>query len=144
MAESTHPGSSPRPKTVLVVAGFLFAAAGVAAVVGASLLFPNPVLEQLWKLNPSAAPAFHSLGRIPGLLLLALGLATFSAAQGLLRRRRWAWWFAVVLFAGNGLGNAVSFFATREALRSLSGVMIATAFLYLLVRSPVRRYFRGP
>jgi hypothetical protein len=87
MAETT----APRPKTVPIVAAFLFAAAGIAVVVGTSLLFPNPLLDWLWKLNPAGAPAFHAFGRLPGLLLLALGVATFTAAQGLLRRKAWAW-----------------------------------------------------
>lgn len=132
---------APRPKTVVIVAGFLFIAAVIAAVVGTSLLFPNRALERLWELNPAAAPAFHSLGRIPGLLLLALALATFAAARGLLHRQQWAWWFAVLLFVINGVGDVVSFLATGDALRSISGVAIATAFLYALTRASVRQYF---
>jgi uncharacterized membrane protein (DUF2068 family) len=131
----------PRPKTVLIVAAFLFIAAVIAAAVSTSLLFPNRVLERLWQLNPSAAPLFHSLGGIAGLLLLALGVVTFIAARGLLHRQRWAWWFAVLLFAVNGLGDVVSFFATGDVLRSMSGVAIAAAFLYALTRAPVRQYF---
>jgi hypothetical protein len=125
----------------VIVAGFLFVAAALAAVVGTSLLFPSRVLERLWEINPAAAPAFHAYGRISGLLLLALGLATFTAARSLLYGKRWAWWFAVALFAVNGLGDVVSFLATRDAMRSISGVTIAVVFLYFLTRAPVRRYF---
>jgi hypothetical protein len=133
----------PRPKTVLIVAGFLFAAAAIAAIVGTSLLFPSRLLERLWRVNPAAAPAFHSHGRVSGLLLLALGLATFTAARGLLRRLRWSWWFAVALFAVNGLGNVAAFFVTGDAWRSFSGIVIAAAFLYFLGRPRVRAYFQG-
>jgi hypothetical protein len=133
-----------RPKTIAIVAGFLFAAATVAVIVGISLLFRNPILHRMWELNPAAAPVFHAHGGISGLLLLGLGVATFTAAHSLLRGQEWAWWFAVALFAVNGLGNVISLFATREPVRSVSGIAIASAFLYFLTRARVRRYFIPP
>jgi hypothetical protein len=125
----------------VIVAGFLLVAAAMAVVVGTSLVFPSRVLERLWELNPAAAPAFHAHGRIFGCLLLALGLATFTAARGLLHGKRWAWWFAVLLFAVNGMGDVAGFFVTGDALRSISGVVIATVFLCALTRASVRQYF---
>lgn len=67
--------------------------------------------------------------------------AFLFAAAGLLRRKKWAWWLALLLFAVNGSGDLVSFILTRDWLRSLSGVMIAAGFVYSLSRSSVRRYF---
>ena len=133
----------PRPKTVPIVAAFLFAATAIAAVAGASLLFPNPLLDRLWELNKPAEVAFRSLGRLSRvMLLLLLGAGTFAAAVGLFRRKRWAWWFAVILFAINGSGDVVSFIVTGDWLRSASGVVISLAFLYSLYRGRVRRYFQ--
>jgi len=132
-----------RPRTVPIVAAFLFAATGIAAVVGTSLLFPNKLLDQLWELNRPAAAVFHAMGWISGVLLLALGIGTASAATGLLHRRTWAWWFAVALFAVNGSGDAVSLFLTGDWLRDASGVAVAAAFLLALLRPPVRQYFKG-
>ena len=97
-----------RPKPVLIVAGFLFAASSIAVIVGISLLYPNRLLNRLWELNPSGADAFRSLGIVSGVLLLILGAATFAAARDLLRGKRWAWWFAVALFAVNGCGSVVN------------------------------------
>lgn len=131
-----------RPKTVPIVAGFLFAATAIAAVTGSSLLFPGTLLDRLWELNKPGAAAFRALGSISGILLLLLGAGTFSAAAGLLRRKQWAWWFAVVLFAINGFGDVVSLVVTGDWLRSVSGAAIAGAFLYALGRYPVRRYFK--
>jgi hypothetical protein len=131
-----------RPKTVPIVAAFLFAAAAIAAVVGGSLLFPNPLLDRLWELNRPGAAAVRSLGRISGILLLLLGAGTFAAAAGLLQRKRWAWWFAVVLFAIDASGDLVSLVVTGDWLRSAAGVVISSAFLYSLSRYPVRRYFQ--
>src|SRR5579863_7830571 len=130
-----------RPKTVPIVAAFLFAATAIAAVVGASLPFPNTLSDRLWELNKPAAASFRAVGMISGILLLLLGVGTFAAAVGLLHRKRWAWWFAVVLFAINGAGDVVSLIVTGDWLRSASGVVISSAFLYSLGRGPVRGYF---
>jgi hypothetical protein len=70
-----------------------------------------------------------------------LAVGTAGAAVGLLRGRKWAWWFAVVLFAINGCGDLVSLFWTKEMLKSGSGVLIAGAFLIALSR--VKNYFNG-
>ena len=131
-----------RPKTIPIVATFLFAATGIAAVVGTSLIFPNRLLDRLWKLNRPGAAVFHAVGRISGALLLALGIGTAAAATGLLHRRRWAWWFAMVLFAIDGCGDVLALFATGDILRTAFGVAVSTTFLFFLTRPRVRRYFR--
>ena len=131
----------PRPKTIPVVAAFLFAATVIATVVGISLLFPNRLLDQLWQLNKTGATAFHAIGWPAGVFLLALAAGTCASAFGLLRRRRWAWWFAVALFTIDGCGDVVSFFVTGDAIRSLSGTVISAAFLWCLLRTRTRRYF---
>lgn len=131
----------PRPIPITVIAGFLFLAAAIAAVVGASLLFPNPLLDRLWELNKPGAALFHSIGRISGLFLLALGCATLAAARGLLRGQRWAWWFAVVLFTVDGAGDVTSFFLVHDVLRAVTGVLVSCAFLWLLCRHSARNYF---
>src|SRR5260370_1295360 len=108
----------PKPRAIPVVAAFLFAATAIATIVGASLLSPAPLLDRLWDLNPPAAAAFHAMGRIAGVMLLALAVGTFAAGVGLLRRRKWAWWFAVLLFAIDVMGNLVSLRATGDWLKS--------------------------
>jgi hypothetical protein len=124
----------------MVLSGFLFLATAIAAVVGFSLLFPNPLLDRLWKLNPSGAALFHSIGRVSGLFLMVLGCGTFAAALGLLRGRKWAWWFAVVLFSVDSAGNLVSFFLIHDPLRTISGAIISLSFLCLLLSRKARAY----
>lgn len=131
-----------RPTTVPVVTAFLFAAAAIAAVVGTSLLVPTTFLDRLWELNKPGAAVFHALGWVSGVLLLALGGGTCAVAAGLLRRKRWAWWFAVVLFAIDVTGDLVSFCVTGDLLRSACGAVISLAFLYALSRYRVRWYFK--
>ena len=127
-----------RPKAIVVIAIFLLAATIVALIVGESLLFPNTLLDKLWKFNRGL---FHSIGRLSGMFLLALGVGMFFAALGLLRRQQWAWWFGVVLFAIDACGNIVSYFLTHDALRSLTGAIVSATFLFFLCRDSVRGYF---
>jgi hypothetical protein len=130
-----------RPKTIVIIATFLFAATIVAFIVGESLLFPNALLDYMWRFNPEGAALFHSIGRASGVFLLALGIGTFFAALGLLRGQRSAWWFGVVLFATDACGNIVSYFLIHDALRSLTGAIISATFLFFLCRDSVRGYF---
>jgi hypothetical protein len=133
--------SGSRPTAVTIIAIFLFVATGAAFIVGTSLLFPNSLMDRLWQLNPPAEAAFRAMGRISSVPLLLLGVGTFAAGLGLLHARKWAWWFAVILFAINGAGDLVSFVATGDWLRSASGVVISSAFLWSLIGRRVRMWF---
>ena len=85
-----------RPRAATIISGFLFAATVIAAIVGYALLFPGELLRWLAQFNKPGIYAFEELGRWAGVLLLALAVGTASAATGLLRGRKWAWWFSVV------------------------------------------------
>src|SRR6516225_1563300 len=106
-----------RPTTIPVVAAFLFVAAGIAVIVGVSLLFQNAVLDRVWELNKPAKALFQRHAKIFGLFLLLLSVGTLFSGVGMLRRRRWAWWFALVLFAVNGAGDLVSLEITGDWMR---------------------------
>jgi hypothetical protein len=138
---SSRPQVLSRPKTVPIVAAFLFAATFIASVVGVSLLFPNRLLDMLWKLNPEGAILFHSIGPVSGVFLIALAATTLAAARGLLGGRRWAWWFSVTLFGLDACGNVVSYFLVHDALRAVTGAIISSAFLITLGRRSTRCYF---
>ncbi|HTP86177.1 MAG TPA: hypothetical protein VMJ34_04485 [Bryobacteraceae bacterium] len=133
-----------RPMAVSVIAGFLFGATAIAAVVGFSLLFPGPLLERMWALNPRGEVVFRAMGRISGVFLMELGAGTAVAGVGLLRGRRWGWRIAVALFTLNGCGDVVSLFITHDWIRSGTGVAVAAVFLLALMRPRVRTFFRPP
>ena len=129
-----------RTQSLSVIAGFLFAAMAIAALVGVSSLFPNPLMDRLWELNKPGAELFRAMGKTAGVLLLALGVGTFSAARGLLAGKLWAWRFAVVLFTVDACGDAVSYFITHDALRSVVGVTVSGIFLIVLMQRRVREW----
>jgi hypothetical protein len=131
-----------RPPAVLIVAIFLYFATAMAALVGTSLLFPSPLDVWLWKLNPAASEVFHAHRIALGTFLLTLAIATFAAARGLLKGKKWAWWFAVILFSVNVCGDLISFFLTRDLARSGTGVMVAAAFLFTLTQPRLRTFFK--
>ncbi len=138
---NTQKHTTACPATVTVIAVFLFLATLIATIVGLSLLFPNPLLDRLWELNKQGAALFHSIGRISGLFLLALGCSTFAAARAMLQGRLWAWWFAVVLFAVDGTGDLISYCFIHDALRAIAGILVSSIFIALLFRRDVRAYF---
>jgi len=118
---------------IIVVSVFLFFAALMAALVGFSLVMPGTALDGLGTLNPSGYAALHSIGRLAGVLLLALGAGCGAAGVGLLRGRRWAWYFALGVFLTNGLGDLVQIGLGRVA-QGITGVAISLGFVWILVR----------
>ena len=136
-------GESQRPKAIVAVVVFLFIATVIAVVVGTSLLLPNRLMDRLWELNKPAEASFPAIGGASGVALLMLGIGTSAAAVGLLRGRAWAWWFPMVLFAVNGLGDVVNFVVTGDWLRSASGVVVSSVFMLALCGRRVRRYVRS-
>jgi hypothetical protein len=129
------------PRTVAVVAAFLFLATVAATITGTSLLFPAPFWKPLWDLNRPAYLAFEKFGMSAGVFLLLLGIAACATSTGLLRRRRWAWWSAMALFAVNGVGDLAALLVQRDLVKGGSGVAIAACFLISLTRPQVKRFF---
>lgn len=132
--------SHQRPGSVVVVAFSLLAATFIALATGISLVHPGTALDRLWQLNPRAHAAFAPLGRLAGALLLLLACITAATSIGLLRRRRWAWLFAIAIFAANGLGDLTSLLF-RDRMKGAAGVFIAGVFLFLLLRPRMRSFF---
>jgi len=52
-----------RPRAVTIIAGFLFAATGIAFFIGGVLLFPAQLLEWVAQFNRPGMQAFEVLGR---------------------------------------------------------------------------------
>ena len=133
-----------KPISVAIVAAFLWGAMLIALAVGLALLCPNTFLDRMWVYNRTAHSAFQAGGRIIGVGFLLLGSAAGVTARSLSRGRRWAWWVAILIFALNGIGDLYGLFATGDLIRSGSGLVIAMAFLFVLLRRRVRISFAKP
>jgi hypothetical protein len=143
MPEADNARTGKSPAAVRTVALFLFLATAISSLTGSSLLFPQVAWHGLWQWNrPAYAFLIEAhLQTMAGVLLLALGMVTGIAGRGLLRGKRWAWWIAVVVFAANGLGDLLTLVVRRDVVKGGSGVLIASLFLFLLMRSGTRRWF---
>ena len=124
------------------IAAMLLLAALVALVIGIALAFPDPMWKPMWDLNREAYVSFRRIGAAAEIFLFSLAVVSGAAAVGLLLHRRWAWWVALLLFAVNGAGDGVSLMHTGDVLRFGSGLLIAGAFVVLLLLPPVRRSLR--
>src|SRR5262249_41222778 len=96
--------------------------------------------EWLWNLNRPAYEQFETIGRPAGLFLYAVAIAATASGLGLLRRRKWAWWIAVLTFAVNCCGDLVSLFILGDWIKGFGGVAVSGTFIYLLTRRSVRDY----
>jgi hypothetical protein len=130
-----------KPISVAIVAAFLWMAMLIGLAVGVALLFPGTFLDRMWVYNRPAHAAFQTVGKTSGVGFLVLGLIVGVTAGGLSRGRRWAWWLAIFIFALNGIGDLFGLLATRDLLRSGSGLVVAIGFLVVLLRRNLRASF---
>jgi hypothetical protein len=139
-----HGDKMAKPISVAIVAAFLWIAMLIGLVVGVALLFPGTFPDRMWVYNRPAHAAFQTVGKTSGAGFLVLGLIVGVTAGGLSCGRRWAWWLAILIFALNGIGDLFGLLATRDLLRSGSGLVIAIGFLVVLLRRNVRASFDQP
>jgi hypothetical protein len=132
------------PGYVTIVATFLWMATLIAAFLAITLLVPGTSADKIWRLNPLAYEQFKAFGGLSGVFLLAVGAVAATAAVGLVRRQKWAWWLALSIFAVNAAGDIASFVITRDLVRSGSGVLVAICFLFFLTRRNVRSFYQQP
>ena len=133
-----------RPIGVLIVAIIALIAAIIALIVGISIIFPGTPLDVIWTLKNSFPPGFRntSLGMIFGYFLLIGVLILLYAAYGLIKGKKIAWWITIIIFAANGIGDAVSLIY-GGGINGISGIIIAVIFLFYLTRPGVRKFFEN-
>ena len=121
---------------------FLGFGASMAALAGATLMWPGTFVDRFWALNPAAYQLLAPLGRSAGVAFFLLSTVLALSALGWFRRRRWGWQLAVGIITAQilgGLGNAVR----GELLKGAFGALAAGALLYYLTRPSVRAAFRS-
>lgn len=93
-----------------------------------------------WAVNPTGHAGLLSLGPVAIVGMAALSVTMVVTAVGLLKRRRWAWWVAVVGLAVNATGDLATAIATGET-QTLIGVPVAGLIVWWLTRREVRSRF---
>lgn len=127
-----------RPRFVAAIVIFLIVAAAFSLAVGAALLAPQSPLAVVWRMNPRAQLDFLRLGGMGVALMLALALVAALTALGLWVGTKWGWWLAVTGLAVNMVGDASRAFAVEP--KAAVGIPIVGAVLFLLARTPARRW----
>jgi len=119
---------------------FLFFGAVMASLAAITLLWRGTALDRVWDLNPTAYKQLAPLGRVVGILFLALGAALITAGIGWFRCRLWGWRLAIAIVATQVLGDVINC-VSGDWLRGGTGVVIASALLLFLLQPRIRGRF---
>ena len=112
----------------------------MAAVAGITLVWSGTALDRIWALNKLAYAVLSPIASFVGPLFLVLSTIMVSIIVGWFRRKRWAWWLAIVILGSPVLGDIVNL-ARGDFLRGSAGIVIAGALLFLVVQREVRDQF---
>jgi len=133
-------GLQRNPPGFTAIGIFIFFGSLMAGLAAITLLWRGTALDRVWALNPAAYAQLAPLGRTIGVLFLLLSAALACAGIGWLRRRLWGWRLAVAIIGTQVLGDVVNL-VRGDFLRGGTGVIIAGALLFYLLRPRVRRTF---
>jgi len=128
------------PRGFSAVGVFLCFGATMAAFAAFTLLRPGTVLDEAWKLNPTAHAQLAPLGIPVGLGFLLLVMVLAVAAVGWFRHRLWGWILTVVVLGTQVAGDALNLFR-GDLFRGVAGVLIAGLLLLYLLTPRVRACF---
>lgn len=123
----------------LLVALFVLGACA-SAYAAVTLAWPGTGLDALWNVNPTGHAGLSSLGPVAIVGMAALSVTMVLTAVGLVARRRWAWWVAVIGLVVNATGDLATAIATGDP-RTLIGVPVAGLIVWWLTRREVRSQF---
>ena len=125
---------------ILFLALFCLFGACMSGLAAVTLAWPGTPLDRVWELNPTGHAELVAAGPLAAMGMAILSPVMVVIAIGLLARRRWAYWAAVVGLVVNATGDAVAAVVRGDA-RTLIGVPIAGFFVYWLLRPSVRARF---
>jgi hypothetical protein len=132
-----------RPIGVTIIA-ILNIIGGIIMLFGAIPLITLGIISPT-TLPPAGVSPMVSLSLLGGIgiaiggILVAIAIASFVVAYGLLKGRGWAWTITVVLSIINIVLNVIAIAAGNIA--SIINIIISGIILYYLYRSHVKAYF---
>jgi hypothetical protein len=139
MSSYARERSASRP-AMIAVGVFLLFGACMAALAGTTLVWPGTPLDKVWALNKAAHTQLSSAGRSVGGLFFLLSATLIVAAVGWFKHRVWGWRLAVGIIFAQVVGDLVNLLR-GDLLRGGSGLSIAGALLFYLLRPNVRTTF---
>jgi hypothetical protein len=119
---------------IKLIALFFAFGATMCALTIMLLLFPGSSLDSLWRFNPDAQIAFHSIGKAAFLIMIVVGTGCAFAAVRLWRNSRWGIRLAIIILSLNILGDLFNALV-RHDYRALIGLPIGGAIIFYLARS---------
>jgi hypothetical protein len=137
---STTPLGAKLPPAMTTVGGFLVFGACMSGLAGTTLVWQGTTLDRIWALNPTAYRKLAPLGGTFGPLFLLLSATMVGASVGWFKRRLWGWGLAVAIISTQVAGDAVNL-VRGDYLRGGTGLTIARALLFFLLRPKVRTKF---
>ena len=129
-----------RKATPILLGAFFAFATAMCVLAGVTLLVPGAAAEHVWRIKPDEYHRLLQMGPGVGAGFLLLAFVMALAAYGTFRRRLWGWRLALVIFALNGLGDAVRI-PFGAAVEGAIGIAAAATILWWLLRPPVRALF---
>ena len=105
-----------------------------------TLAWPGTALDALWIVNPTGHAGLRALGPVGIVGMAALSVTMALTTFGLLARRRWAWWAAVIGLVVNATSDLATAIATGDPI-TLIGVPVAGVIVWWLTRREVRSRF---
>ena len=128
------------PLAMKAIGVFLFFGALMASLAGTTLIWRGTLLDRMWALNAPAYRELSPFGKTVGIPFLLLSAALAVAGAGWLRRRLWGWRLAVIIITTQVAGDLISIFM-GHFVRGATGVTIAGALLFYMLRPEVRASF---
>jgi hypothetical protein len=129
-----------RPPGLLALSGFFLFGTIVSGLTALALLTPGGPLDPMWRINPRAQVAFHSMGGWAVMLMAAVCTACGLCAYGLWARRRWGHRLAVAVLAVNLVGDALNALLLHDP-RTLIGLPIGGLLIAYLLSPRLKRQF---
>ena len=131
--------STSRP-AMIAVGVFLLFGACMATLAGTTLVWPGTALDRVWAFNKTAHTQLSSAGKSVGDLFFFLSVTLIAASIGWFKRRVWGWVLAVGIISTQVMGDLGNL-VTGDLLRGATGLAIAGALLFYLLRPNVRATF---
>ena len=104
------------------------------------MLLPGSVLDAMWRIKPEEHQQLLRAGNLAAIGFIGLAAIMGVTSLGAFRRRRWAWRLALIVFAVNGVGDAVRI-AFGAPVEGAVGVAVVASILLWLTRPHVRDLF---